>query len=70
MVAFIKQNYASFSREGLRYAIEKMKDPLRKQLMNYEVGASKRVSTDVHSDDGQIESDVKAPTKRSKRQKK
>jgi 3-methyladenine DNA glycosylase AlkD len=35
VVAFLKRNYAYISREGLRYAIEKMEPPLRKQLMAY-----------------------------------
>ncbi|ETO30882.1 hypothetical protein RFI_06237 [Reticulomyxa filosa] len=36
VVAFIKENYAKFSREGLRYAIEKMPGNIRKELMDYE----------------------------------
>lgn len=35
VVAFIKDRYASFSREGLRYAIEKMPPPLRAELLAY-----------------------------------
>lgn len=35
VVDFIKQNYASFSREGLRYAIEKMNPELQDELLNY-----------------------------------
>lgn len=35
VVAFLKKNYAHFSREGLRYAIEKMDPGLRKQLLRY-----------------------------------
>ncbi len=34
-VDFIKTNYKHFSREGLRYAIEKMKPPLRQELLEY-----------------------------------
>jgi 3-methyladenine DNA glycosylase AlkD len=35
VVEFIKNNYALFSREGLRYAIEKMNTGLRKELLEY-----------------------------------
>lgn len=35
VVEFIKANYNYFSREGLRYAIEKMKPQLRQKLLNY-----------------------------------
>jgi 3-methyladenine DNA glycosylase AlkD len=35
VVNFIKKNYNYFSREGLRYAIEKMKPGLKKELLNY-----------------------------------
>ncbi|MBU0758679.1 MAG: DNA alkylation repair protein [Nanoarchaeota archaeon] len=35
VVNFIKKNYSYFSREGLRYAIEKMEPGLRKELMEY-----------------------------------
>ena len=34
VVKFIVDNYNHFSREGLRYAIERMKDPLRKHLLS------------------------------------
>ena len=37
VVAFIKDHYSEFSREGLRYAIEKMGKPLQKELIEYEV---------------------------------
>lgn len=36
VVTFIKENYGEFTREGLRYAIEKMEDPLRQELLHYE----------------------------------
>ncbi len=36
VVNFIKANYNCFSREGLRYAIEKMKPKLRQKLLNYD----------------------------------
>ncbi len=36
VVNFIKANYRYFSREGLRYAIEKMKPQLRQELLNYD----------------------------------
>jgi hypothetical protein len=36
VVDFIKKNYRHFSREGLRYAIEKMDNKLKKQLMDYD----------------------------------
>jgi len=35
VIDFIKRNYDYFSREGLRYAIEKMNPKKRKELMNY-----------------------------------
>lgn len=35
VVAFIKSNYSAFSREGLRYAIEKMDGPLRSELLAF-----------------------------------
>lgn len=35
VVKFIKKNYHHFSREGLRYAIEKMDEPLRKEILQY-----------------------------------
>jgi len=35
VVAFIKTNYDKFSREGLRYAIEKMTSTLRKELLDF-----------------------------------
>ena len=35
VIDFIKKNYHHFSREGLRYAIEKMDVGLRKELLNY-----------------------------------
>lgn len=35
VVQFIKDNYTYFSREGLRYAIEKMDSSLKKELMTY-----------------------------------
>jgi len=35
VVAFIKDNYDKFSREGLRYAVEKMPQLLKKELMDY-----------------------------------
>jgi 3-methyladenine DNA glycosylase AlkD len=36
-VSFIKENYNYFSREGLRYAIEKMEPDLQKELLGYKV---------------------------------
>jgi 3-methyladenine DNA glycosylase AlkD len=35
VIDFIKENYNLFSREGLRYAIEKMDTGLRKELLSY-----------------------------------
>lgn len=35
VVDFIKQNYKQFTREGLRYAIEKMDPHLKQQLLKY-----------------------------------
>lgn len=35
VVAFIKENYAHFTREGLRYAIEKMDKSRRAEMLNY-----------------------------------
>lgn len=35
VVSFIKSHYNEFTREGLRYAIEKMNKPLQIQLLNY-----------------------------------
>jgi 3-methyladenine DNA glycosylase AlkD len=35
VIEFIKENYNLFSREGLRYAIEKMDTGLRKELLSY-----------------------------------
>lgn len=35
VVNFIKSHYNEFTREGLRYAIEKMNKPLQKKLLNY-----------------------------------
>ena len=37
VVDFIKEHHEEFSREGLRYAVEKMDKPLRDELMNYDV---------------------------------
>jgi hypothetical protein len=37
VVNFIKKYYESFSREGLRYAIEKMAPELRKTLLSYQI---------------------------------
>lgn len=34
---FIRKNYDHFSREGLRYAIEKMNEKDRKKLLSYKV---------------------------------
>ena len=36
VVGFIKEHYGQFTREGLRYAIEKMDKTLQKQLLKYE----------------------------------
>lgn len=36
VVAFIKEHYSEFTREGLRYAIEKMNEPLRQELLHYD----------------------------------
>lgn len=36
VISFIKQNYESFTREGLRYAIEKMPKELRTELLGYQ----------------------------------
>jgi len=36
VVGFIQENYNSFSREGLRYAIEKMNEDLRQKLLKYD----------------------------------
>jgi len=36
VICFIKNHYDEFTREGLRYAIEKMNKPLQKQLLNYD----------------------------------
>ena len=38
MVNFIKDNYHHFSREGLRYAIEKMESEMKKSLLGYKPG--------------------------------
>lgn len=35
VVSFIKKNYRYFSREGLRYAIEKMNSKLKKELLEF-----------------------------------
>ena len=35
VIDFIRENYRQFSREGLRYAIEKMDEGLRKELLSY-----------------------------------
>lgn len=35
VIAFIKKHYSLFTREGLRYAIEKMKPNMRKELLEY-----------------------------------
>ena len=37
VVDFIKGHYHHFSREGLRYAIEKMDDGMKQELMRYDV---------------------------------
>jgi hypothetical protein len=42
VVDFIKENYSKFSREGLRYAIEKMDSDLRRELMDYKNNLKKR----------------------------
>jgi len=50
VVNFIKENYKKFSREGLRYAIEKMDNKLRTKLMKYEVGQDSDSDDDSESD--------------------
>jgi hypothetical protein len=47
VVEFIKDNYDHFSREGLRYAIEKMPDDLKTELLYYNKvkPASKKAGT-------------------------
>jgi 3-methyladenine DNA glycosylase AlkD len=43
VVEFIKEHYTEFTREGLRYAIEKMNKSLRQDLLNYgKADSSKR----------------------------
>ncbi|KAL9187092.1 hypothetical protein ACHAXT_010812 [Thalassiosira profunda] len=44
VIDFIKEHYEDFSREGLRYAIEKMDKPLQKQLLSYGRRASMRAA--------------------------
>lgn len=49
VISFIEKHHESFSREGLRYAIEKMTESERRRLMNFKKGsgsgrARKRVS--------------------------
>lgn len=34
-IKFIEDNYDSYTREGLRYAIEKLDEKERKRLLNY-----------------------------------
>lgn len=41
VVRFIKNHYNEFTREGLRYAIEKMNKPLQKQLLKYDKNKNK-----------------------------
>lgn len=43
VVEFIKSNYCSFSREGLRYAIEKMDPDLRQSLLKYSVDSNSKL---------------------------
>lgn len=45
VVRFITSHYDSFTREGLRYAIEKMSPELRSQLLRYKPGTSIIIST-------------------------
>jgi len=42
VVNFIKENYQNFSREGLRYAIEKMNNSLRNSLLSYSPASGKK----------------------------
>ena len=51
VVDFIKLNYTSFSREGLRYAIEKMDSEMKQQLMRYDPnsGANQNESENSNS---------------------
>lgn len=70
VVEFITSNYGFFSREGLRYAIEKMDDKLRSDLLAYNPSAptelkirkSKAQKKREHDED-----EEEPPKKRSKR---
>jgi len=61
VVEFIKERYTSFSREGLRYAIEKMDTDLRQSLLNY----GKTKTTKKRSAD-ETDSIEKPPIKKKK----
>ena len=47
VVAFIKSNYTHFSREGLRYAIEKMNGATRAELLAYKTTVNGNVAADA-----------------------
>jgi len=59
VVSFIKKNYSHFSREGLRYAIEKMDEKLRQKLLKYNKsdGSDDSSSDSSDSDSGDSKSE-------------
>ena len=64
VVEFIKKNYGQFSREGLRYAIEKMSPSLKKKLLNYSVDDDSGEDEDV-KDEEEEEEEIPVRRKRS-----
>jgi 3-methyladenine DNA glycosylase AlkD len=49
VLAFLRAHYASISREGLRYAIEKMKKPLQTKLLEEHAAISAREATSARA---------------------
>ena len=61
---FVHNNYNSFSREGLRYAIEKVDNPTRKRILVGDLHCL--LPSGVHSEIGE-ERDI--PEKKTKRKR-
>jgi len=79
VVKFIKENYENFSREGLRYAIEKMETKLRTKLMKFKVGEdsesdgnedSESAISSENSSEESSDSGDEAPAKKTSKKRK
>jgi len=66
VVKFIKNNYLSFSREGLRYAIEKMDSLSRSKLLNYNAEESSEEETEKSGSKTDSDSDKSSEDNESK----